>query len=82
MSGEKNDEVDPSMAFCGIPEPSVEICIGALPAATFRTVKGDRKFNNPDMKFIKSEMCVNRNGINANDAIKRWFFIFYHPTVC
>lgn len=27
------------MAFCGMPEPSVDICIGAFPAATFRTVK-------------------------------------------
>lgn len=26
------------MAFWGIPDPSVEICIGALPAATLRTV--------------------------------------------
>lgn len=39
VSGEKKDEVDPSMAFCGMPGPSVEICIGALPAATLSTEK-------------------------------------------
>jgi hypothetical protein len=39
VSDEKNDEVDPSMAFCGIPGPSVDICIGAFPAATFNTAK-------------------------------------------
>jgi hypothetical protein len=43
VSAEKNDEVEPSMAFCGMPAPSVEICIGALPAATLRTVKKERK---------------------------------------
>lgn len=39
MSAEKKADVDPSIAFCGIPLPSVEICMGALPAATFRTAK-------------------------------------------
>lgn len=39
VSAEKNDEVEPSMAFCGMPEPSVDICIGAFPAATFKTAK-------------------------------------------
>lgn len=38
VSAEKNADVEPSIAFCGMPEPSVEICIGALPAATFKTV--------------------------------------------
>lgn len=33
------------MAFCGIPEPSVDICMGALPAATLRTVKKKKKRN-------------------------------------
>lgn len=37
VSVEQKDEVDPSMAFCGMPGPSVEICIGAFPAATFKT---------------------------------------------
>lgn len=37
VSAEKNDEVEPSMAFWGMPAPSVEICIGALPAATLST---------------------------------------------
>lgn len=45
VSGEKKDEVDPSMAFCGMPEPSVEICIGAFPAATLRTEKVEKKIN-------------------------------------
>jgi hypothetical protein len=45
VSGEKKDEVDPSMAFCGMPEPSVEICIGAFPAATLRTEKRLRRKN-------------------------------------
>lgn len=31
------------MAFCGIPAPSVDICIGALPAATFNTAMENRK---------------------------------------
>lgn len=44
VSGEKNDEVDPSMAFCGMPEPSVEICIGALPAATLSTENKEENF--------------------------------------
>lgn len=38
VSAWKNAEVEPSIAFWGIPEPSVEICMGAFPAATFRTV--------------------------------------------
>ena len=38
VSAWKKDDVDPSMAFWGIPEPSVEICMGAFPAATLRTV--------------------------------------------
>ena len=37
VSGVKKADVEPSMAFCGVPEPSVEICIGALPAATLST---------------------------------------------
>lgn len=37
VSGVKNADVEPSMAFCGAPAPSVDICIGALPAATFKT---------------------------------------------
>lgn len=44
VSAEKNDEVDPSMAFCGMPAPSVEICIGAFPAATFKTAKKKKKW--------------------------------------
>lgn len=39
----KKPDVDPSMAFCGTPDPSVEICIGAFPAATFKTVKIKKK---------------------------------------
>lgn len=39
VSAEKKADVEPSIAFCGIPLPSVEICMGALPAATFRTAK-------------------------------------------
>ena len=30
-------EVEPSTAFCGIPPSMTELCIGALPAATFKT---------------------------------------------
>lgn len=43
VSDEKNDEVDPSMAFCGMPGPSVDICIGAFPAATFKTVEEEKR---------------------------------------
>ena len=37
VSESKKVEVDPSMAFCGIPPSATELCIGALPAATFST---------------------------------------------
>lgn len=37
VSGVKNADVEPSMAFCGAPVPSVDICMGALPAATLST---------------------------------------------
>lgn len=40
VSAWKKDDVEPSMAFWGIPGPSVEICMGAFPAATLRTVNG------------------------------------------
>lgn len=43
VSAWKKEDVDPSMAFWGIPAPSVEICIGAFPAATFRTVNKNRQ---------------------------------------
>lgn len=46
VSGVKKAEVEPSMAFCGAPAPSVEICIGALPAATLRTVCDDKMWEN------------------------------------
>lgn len=55
MSAEKNDEVEPSIAFCGIPAPSVEICIGAFPAATLRTVKSNkRRRNEMIVKIVKT----------------------------
>lgn len=44
VSDEKNDDVEPSIAFCGIPAPSVEICIGAFPAATFNTERLEKEF--------------------------------------
>lgn len=50
VSGVKNADVDPSIAFCGIPVPSVDICMGALPAATFNT-----------MRINKEQNCVNNN---------------------
>ena len=37
VSLSKKVEVDPSTAFCGIPPSATELCIGALPAATFNT---------------------------------------------
>lgn len=43
VSGEKKADVDPSMAFWGMPAASVEICIGAFPAATFSTGKRVRE---------------------------------------
>lgn len=50
VSGVKNADVDPSIAFCGIPVPSVDICMGALPAATFNT-----------KRINKEQKCVNYN---------------------
>jgi len=44
VSGVKKAEVEPSMAFCGAPAPSVEICMGALPAATFKTAEKVRYY--------------------------------------
>lgn len=38
----KNALVLPSIAFWGIPPESVLICMGALPAATFRTEKNNK----------------------------------------
>ena len=37
VSVSKKVEVDPSMAFCGMPPSATELCIGALPAATLST---------------------------------------------
>ena len=37
VSESKKVEVEPSMAFCGMPPSATELCIGALPAATFST---------------------------------------------
>lgn len=43
VSAWKKEDVDPSIAFWGIPEPSVEICMGAFPAATLRTVNREEQ---------------------------------------
>jgi len=37
VSPAKNELVLPSIAFCGSPPAAVDICMGALPAATFNT---------------------------------------------
>ncbi len=42
VSLSKKVDVDPSTAFCGIPPSLTELCMGALPAATFKTEK-DKK---------------------------------------
>lgn len=60
--------MEPSIAFCGAPEASVDICIGAFPAATLSTetrVKQKKKIK----KFIKK---INMLKIAKIPKSSRW----------
>lgn len=41
------------MAFWGMPGPSVDICIGAFPAATFKTAMSKKRKEKVNYYFIK-----------------------------
>lgn len=71
------------MAFCGMPEPSVEICIGAFPAATLRTEKKkifSLKSRNFSFKYtvqVHDQRFLFRDGVrwvtDATQSVPRGF---------
>lgn len=56
VEASKKVEVDPSTAFWGMPFSTTEDCMGALPAATFRTETGMEEKEKKIKRGLRSTM--------------------------
>ena len=79
MSESKKVEVEPSIAFCGMPPSATELCIGALPAATFRTeMENENRYvgENPLLLVLRSIIWTTQYqlGIAHRQLVERALF--------